>query len=45
MNRRFQDSQLYADFRDLAVIILACDSIVGILAIVLWHIVFKVVSK
>lgn len=45
MNRRLTDSPLYRDFRDLAVIILACDSIVGIFGIVIWHIVFSGVAK
>lgn len=36
MKRYFKDTQLYADFRDLAVIVLFTDSLVGIVFFVLW---------
>jgi hypothetical protein len=36
MNRRFQDSPLYSDFRDLAVIVLFTDILIGIAFFALW---------
>jgi len=36
MIRRLKDSRAYNDFRDLAVIVLFTDSLVGIVFFVLW---------